>query len=134
MGEQEQMRPASPEQAPDPARAYERAKPEAEAGMGSLKNSSPDATPTRRPDEVEAAVRNREPGSRQINSEDAANTRLKPTQAPGNAPDKDRLPPPEPVDHSMLDEEPDGWDQAPQEIQNPRRKRHPRTEGKGGTP
>ena len=43
------------------------------------------------------------------------------------------MPPPHPVDHSMHDEEPDGWDQAPTDIKNPRDKRHPRTEGKGGT-
>lgn len=37
-------------------------------------------------------------------------------------------------DHSMLDEEPDGWDQAPTDIHDPKMKRHPRKEGKGGTP
>lgn len=37
-------------------------------------------------------------------------------------------------DHSMLDEEPDGWDLAPADIHDPRMKRHPRKEGKGGTP
>ena len=33
---------------------------------------------------------------------------------------------------SMHTEEPDGWDQAPQDIHNPRQKRHPRPDGKGG--
>lgn len=37
-------------------------------------------------------------------------------------------------DHSMLDEEPDGWDQAPTDIHDPKMKRHSRKEGKGGTP
>jgi hypothetical protein len=34
----------------------------------------------------------------------------------------------------MKDEEPDGWDQAPTDIHDPKQKRHPRQEGKGGTP
>jgi hypothetical protein len=34
----------------------------------------------------------------------------------------------------MFDEEPTGWDQAPNDIKDPEKKRHPRTEGKGGTP
>jgi hypothetical protein len=34
----------------------------------------------------------------------------------------------------MKDEEPLGWDQAPTDIKDPRQQRHPRTEGKGGTP
>ena len=34
----------------------------------------------------------------------------------------------------MKDEEPMGWDQVPTDIQNPREQRHPRREGKGGTP
>jgi hypothetical protein len=32
----------------------------------------------------------------------------------------------------MKDEEPLGWDQAPTDIQDPTKQRHPRTEGKGG--
>jgi hypothetical protein len=35
-------------------------------------------------------------------------------------------------DHSMKDEEPLGWDQAPQDIHDPTKQRHPRREGKGG--
>jgi hypothetical protein len=34
----------------------------------------------------------------------------------------------------MKDEDPLGWDQAPADIHDPRHQRHPRTEGKGGTP
>lgn len=33
---------------------------------------------------------------------------------------------------SMHTEEPDGWDQAPQAIDNVREKRHPRPDGVGG--
>lgn len=33
---------------------------------------------------------------------------------------------------SMHTEEPTGWDQAPQAIDNPRQKRHPRPDGVGG--
>ncbi|MGC4030761.1 MAG: hypothetical protein QM754_03280 [Tepidisphaeraceae bacterium] len=33
---------------------------------------------------------------------------------------------------SMHTEEPTGWDQAPQDIHNPREKRHPRPDGVGG--
>src|SRR4051812_44505367 len=98
----EQMRPASPQQAPDPSRNYERSRPEDEAGMGRLDNNQ--ATPTPDPDRPTDAV---------------SNTRQPSEQQP---------------DHSMHDEEPDGWDQAPTDISNPRAKRHPRTEGRGGTP
>jgi len=53
----EQMRPSSKEQAPDPARSYERAKPEAESGMGRLDNNK--ATPTDQPEQGKEAVSNR---------------------------------------------------------------------------
>lgn len=36
------------------------------------------------------------------------------------------------ISGSMHTEEPTGWDQAPQAISNPRHKRHPRPDGKGG--
>ena len=41
----EKDRPLSPEEAPDTARVYERARPEAEGGMGRLDNEK--GTPTR---------------------------------------------------------------------------------------
>jgi hypothetical protein len=115
----EQMRPSSPQNAPDPAHSYERADPDREAGMGQLDNNDR-ATPTSSPDRPEQAVTNRQPGERQVNAHDVVNRR-------GEAA-------PEQPDHSMKDEEPDGWDQAPTDIQYPRRQRHPRHEGKGGTP
>ena len=34
---------------------------------------------------------------------------------------------------SMKTEEPDGWDQAPMDIKDPRAKRHPRPDGVGGS-
>jgi hypothetical protein len=97
-----QNRPASKEDAPDPAHSYERAHPHREAGMGRLDNDV--STPTDRPDQAHGAVKNRQDPARQINAQD----------------------------HSMHDEEPLGWDQAPQDIKNPRAKRHPRTRGNGG--
>ena len=53
----EQMRPASKQEAPDPAKAYERARPEDEAGMGRMQNNK--STPTRRPEQGKQAVKNR---------------------------------------------------------------------------
>ena len=113
----EQMRPASPEQAPDPSNNYERSHPGNEAGMGLMDNNT--STPQQSPDKSEAAVSNRQE-SRQINAHDAVNQRGGPA--------------PVQPDHSMKDEEPLGWDQVPQDIKDPEQKRHPRTEGKGGTP
>ena len=69
----EQMRPASPKDAPDPATAYERAKPHKEAGQGRLDNND-DATPTNSPDRTEDAVKHKQP-LRQINAEDSGDGR-----------------------------------------------------------
>lgn len=52
---------------PDPARCYERAKPEKEGGMGSLDCPPPD--PANAPDCLERTVRNSH-DSRQLNSDD----------------------------------------------------------------
>ena len=114
----EQNRPASPQQAPDPANNYERAHPENEAGMGRM--DAPKTTPEQKPDRQRESVANRQDPTRQLNAQDAVN------QRGGAAPEQ--------PDHSMHDEEPDGWDQAPTDITDPKQKRHPRTEGKGGTP
>ncbi len=118
-----QNRPASKDDLPDPAGSYERAKPENEAGMGRLDTNR--ATPAKRSDQAHKAVKNRQP-SRQINAHDVTDER-------GSA-DPNRMPPPEPADHSMKEEEPLGWDQAPQGKTPDRDKRHPKTGGKGGTP
>ena len=115
MARREQMRPASNEQAPDPATSYERAKPERESGQGRLDNNV--STPTNRPDRGKQAVKNKQP-ARQLNADELDNAR---GAAAPNQPD-----------HSMHDEEPLGWDQAPTETSDPKKKRHPRKEGKGG--
>ncbi len=65
----EQNRPAYPSVAPDPATSYERAKPEKEAGMGRLDNNK-DATPTKRRDSIESAVKNKQVPEHQVNAED----------------------------------------------------------------
>ena len=111
----EQMRPSSKKDAPDPAHSYERADPNWEAGAGRLDNNI--STPTSRPDQIQETAPNRSDPERQINAEEGlrAGERRDP-------------------DHSMFEEEPTGADLAPQDIQDPRRQRHPRTGGKGGTP
>jgi hypothetical protein len=103
-------RPASNQQAPDPASSYERAKPEMEAGQGRMENNK--GVPDARPDRGQDAVTNRQDPTRQINAQDT----------------------PKQPDHSMHEEEPDGWDMAPTDIHDKRQQRHPRTEGRGGTP
>lgn len=114
----EENRPASPQQAPDPANSYERADPNREAGQGRLDNNK--AVPDASPDRQQQAVKNKQDPTRQTNGQDDA------PRAGGVAPVQ--------PDHSMFEEEPTGWDQAPQDIKDPQQKRHPRTEGKGGTP
>src|SRR3954468_8420744 len=86
----EQMRPSSPQNAPDPANSYERANPGREEGMGRLDNNR--ATPTNSPDRQEQAVTNRQDGSRQKNAHDEIDQR-------GG-------PPAEQPEGSMKDEEP----------------------------
>lgn len=115
----EQMRPASPQDAPDPSDNYERSHPEHEAGMGRLDNNK--AVPQNSPDHNADVVKNRQDPSRQINGEETTNQRA--------AIDPNAQP-----DHSMHEEEPMGWDQAPTDAADPSQKRHPRTGGKGGTP
>lgn len=102
----ESNRPEDPRTVPDPARSYGREKPQHESGMGRLDNN--EAVPTDRPDRQEGTVNNKQ-GPRQINAQD------------------------EP-DHSMMDEEPLGEDTMPTDIHEKRNQRHPRREGKGGTP
>jgi hypothetical protein len=137
-----QNRPASAQQAPDPARSYERAQPDMEAGMGRLDNNV--ATPARAPDRPQQAVTNRQE-SRQINAHDVTIPGREGTPVHGRHPEGERVvnepghpshpagAPAQPT-HSMKDEEPMGWDQAPTNIHDPEHQRHPRTGGKGGTP
>ena len=114
-----------PKHVPDPARSYERAKPEKESGMGRLDNND-DATPTDQPGQMEETVPNRKNPERQINGEETDDGRSTRPLDQDDSPDQ--------PDHSMHEEEPLGWDQAPNQAPNPRQKRHPRTEGRGGTP
>ena len=122
------MRPASKSQAPDPATSYGREKPEKEAGLGRM--DAPAATPQNQPDRMEQAVKNRQDGTRQQNAHDTVDQRRDGTvgrSSPGQASQSQ-------PDHSMKDEQPMGWDQAPTDIHNPRNQRHPKTGGTGGTP
>jgi hypothetical protein len=122
----EQMQPSSKQSAPDPSNSYERSHPGREAGMGRM--DQPGRTPTDAPDDGgRQAVGNEQDPSRQINAHDsdAAGRR-------GAAQQQQQHELPPQPDHSMKDEEPMGWDQAPTDIQAPDQKRHPRTEGKGG--
>jgi len=115
-------RPHSSKNVPDPARAYERANPEHESGMGRMDNNQ--GTPSSDADRMQQAVPNaKETGQ---SGESKTPSRASPAQRSESAP---RQP-----DHSMHEEEPDGWDMAPMDIHKPRKKRHPRREGKGGTP
>jgi len=115
MASNEQMRPASDQQAPDPSNSYERAHP---SRVSRGKMDAPQNPPQEQADGTPGAVKNQTPTENQINAEDT------------DKPEQEALP--GQPDHSMHDEEPTGWDQAPQNIQDPRQKRHPRTEGKGG--
>jgi hypothetical protein len=119
---------------PDPADSYERSHPEHEAGMGHVDNNA-NATPTDEPDLAHKAVPNRQDPSRQINGQDVVDGRATedPKETERALRQRSTAAAKQP-DHSMFDEEPDGWDQAPTDIHDPRQKRHPRHEGRGGTP
>ncbi len=127
-----QNRPASPSRAPDPAKNYERSKPKDEAGMGRVDNPAAEAIPANQPDSLEATVDNAPPGDRQLNAHDDPGGTGGAGQ-PLNQIDLSKPAAKQP-DHSILDEEADGWDQAPTDVKDPRQQRHPRTGGKGGTP
>jgi hypothetical protein len=114
--------------APDPSNTYERAHPEREAGMGRLDNDI--ATPTNQPDVPGQAVKNKQQPSRGISGQDNVNRRA--SSEPAHAPRQQQRQQQTQPDHSMHEEEPLGWDQAPTDIKDPRHKRHPRKEGRGG--
>lgn len=157
-----QSRPLKPSEAPDPSNNYERSHPDREAGMGRLDNNV--ATPHDQPDEMIGAVPNTSRPQRQINVKDGPTSeheldaqdparddpRSLPTDNRSPTPTRqqqqglqqqgqrvnhpDPRPTPEQPDHSMKEEVPLGWDQAPTDIHDPRAQRQPHTEGKGGTP
>jgi hypothetical protein len=114
----EQNRPASKELAPDPSNNYERSHPEREAGQGRMDAPKPPAAKSA--DNMPGAVQNAQDGSKQLNAHDAE------SQKTGGTPAQ--------PEHSMLEEEPLGWDQSPQGKADGGDKRHPRTGGLGGTP
>ena len=121
-----EKQPGTDRVGPDTAASYGRENPAKEAGQGRLDNNR--AVPTSRPDQQEESVAHRQP-PRQINAHDEPSERGRVASQPLDArPDRQE------PDQSLLDEEPRGEDLAPQDIHDPQRKRHPRTEGKGGTP
>jgi hypothetical protein len=109
-----------PTKLPDPADSYERARPENTSPQGTLDGPNPpthQAPDKNTPEGTTGRHQNRPNSDSMENS-----TRVEASEAVGK------------VDHSMHDEEPTGWDQAPQSISDPQQKRHSRTEGKGGVP
>ena len=119
------MRPATPEQAPDPSFNYERSHPERESPAGTLDHGTiGQATPAPSSDKIAGTVTNAQDPERSLTAQDAGATQ----------PAAHGLAAPVQPDHSMADEEPLGWDQAPQGSDTAGGKRHPRTGGQGGTP
>jgi hypothetical protein len=78
-------RPLSPQEAPDTARVYERARPEAEAGMGRL--DAEKCAPARSRDKMLDAVSNKHP-SRQLNADDSINAAGGPVHNSSVAPNR----------------------------------------------
>jgi hypothetical protein len=73
----EQMKPASKQQAPDPAVHFDRSDPKRESGQGRLTNNTK-ATPTPRKDALPSTVTHAQPGDKQLNAEEAATIAAKP--------------------------------------------------------
>ena len=111
-----QNRPESAGSAPDPSHNYERAHPQRESAHGKL--DQPAAPPHEHPDHAGPESTSRH--TNRPNSDSMGNSEHNPLARPGQP------------DHSMKEEEPMGWDQAPTDIANPRMQRLPRTDGKGG--
>jgi hypothetical protein len=128
-----QNRPATPHQAPDPAVHYDRSKPEKEAGAGRVDNPVEAAIPADHHANLDQTVDNAHPGTRQLNAHDDPGGTGGSGQ-PLNQIDLSKPATAKQPDHSMFEEEADGWDQAPTDVSDPRQQRHPRTGGKGGTP
>lgn len=116
----DQSHPTSPAQAPNPAHNYERAIPARESPSGGL--DQPSTRQPRQPDRAGPEGTSGRHTNRPTSDSMEGSTSVQPSVNPGQ------------VAHSMKDEEPTGWDQAPQDIHDPQQQRHPRTEGKGGVP
>lgn len=119
-----EKQPGTGREAPDTDAVYGRDDPAKESGQGRLDNNR--AIPELCPDQPEKAVSHRQT-LKQINAQDELAERVKHADEPLD------LKPDQP-DHSLLDEEPRGEDLTPVEMQDPQHRRHPRTEGRGGTP
>src|SRR5438445_11179567 len=107
----DQPHPTPPQDAPDPSDSYERSHPEHESGMGRLDNNN-NATPTDHPDVMPSAAGNVQDPRRQVNGQDVVNERAAKDPQETEREARAKGAPPRQPDHSMLDEEPDGWDQA----------------------
>ncbi len=130
-----QSQPVDQSTAQDASYNYERSHPEREAGMGRLDNN--DSTPTDRRDRSDDAVDNRTDPQRNMVSDDEGTSRAANETSGNDVPAEQSMaakPMADQPDHSMHEEEPLGWDQAPTDEKDPQRQRHPRTGGKGGTP
>ena len=127
---EQQNRPASPAQAPDPSFNYERSHPEREAGAGALDTPIGGSTPAPTSDKIAGAVPNANDPKKSFTAQDE----IPPQPSAGQRPAAHGMPAPEKADHSMLEDEPLGWDQVPTDQHNPEEQRHPRTGGEGGTP
>jgi hypothetical protein len=82
-------KPAEKKPVPDPARSYERARPEDEAGMGRLETNP--FVPEKRADKVDQAVPNRQSAS-QINAHDVVGQQST-VIPPGDPEDEDQSSP-----------------------------------------
>ncbi len=78
----EQMRPASKEQAPDPAVNFDRSDPKRESGAGRMTNNT-NATPTPRPDKMPETVSNAQTGHVQVNAQESATKPKQPKKSTG---------------------------------------------------
>ena len=119
-----------PTQAPKTASSYERAQPSLNSptqGVQVPQTRTPEMPDASGPEGTKPQDKSKRSGDEapgEADSDADSDTASSPASRPLTDPDS--------IDHSMLDEEPDGWDLAPNDIHDPERKRHPRTEGKGG--
>ena len=115
-----QSQPVDPSQVQDPSMNYERAMPGRESPSGSLDQKYP--RPHAHPDTAGPESTS----GRHTNAPNSDSLELSTSKGPETNPGE--------VSHSMNQEEPAGWDLAPTDIKDPTQKRHPRPDGKGGTP
>lgn len=130
----DQFHPTSEALAPDPSNNYERSHPGRESGQGRM--DPPETDPPRKSDRQTDAVHNTSDNTKPINSDPSAHGQTHSAERGkqvSDLPVPDSIAPEQP-NHSMKDEEPTGWDQAPQGRMPTEHQRHPRTGGKGGTP